>query len=64
MALSQQSIDFISICVNTVLIRRFFNELLNKGYDLKKIDLSHFFTDKKDIPAKKGEILGTMDTRK
>ena len=34
---------------------KIFNELLNKGYDLKKIDLSHCFTDTKDIPAKKGE---------
>ena len=42
---------------------KIFNELLNKGYDLKKID-SHCFTDTKDIPAKKGEILDTMDTRK
>ncbi len=32
-----------------------FNELLNKGYDLKKIDILHFFIDTKDIPAKKGE---------
>ncbi|MGI6045043.1 MAG: hypothetical protein ACOX79_12700, partial [Methanosarcina sp.] len=32
-----------------------FNELLSKGYDLKKIDLSHCFIDTKDIPAKKGE---------
>jgi putative transposase len=43
--------------------QKIFNELLNKGYDLKKIDLSHCFTDTKDIPAKKGEILGMMDTR-
>ncbi len=49
--------------------QKIFNELLNKGYDLKKIDLSHCFADTKGIPAKgipakKGEILGTMDTRK
>ena len=41
-----------------------FNELLNKGYDLKKINLSHCFTDTKDIPAKKGEISAMMVTRK
>ena len=44
--------------------QKIFNELLNKGYDLKKIDLSHCFTDTKDIPAKKGEISATMDTKK
>jgi putative transposase len=44
--------------------QKIFNELLNKGYDLKKIDLSHCFTDTKDIPAKKGETSLTMDTRK
>jgi len=32
-----------------------FNEFLNKGYDLKKIDLSHCFPDAKDIPAEKEE---------
>lgn len=32
-----------------------YNELLNKGYDLNKIDLSHRFTDTKDVTAKKGE---------
>jgi putative transposase len=40
------------------------NELLNKGYDLNKIDLSHFFTDIKDIPAKKGETSIMMVTKK
>jgi putative transposase len=38
------------------IYQQIFNELLNKGYDLKKIDLSHCFTDAKDIPAKKGNI--------
>lgn len=32
--------------------------LLNKGYELKKIDLSHYFTDTKDIPAKNGGNIG------
>jgi putative transposase len=41
-----------------------FNELLSKGYDLKKIDLSHCFIDTKDIPAKKGETSVMMATRK
>jgi hypothetical protein len=45
-------------------VKQIFNELLNKGYDLKKINLSHCFTDTKDIPAKKGEISATMVTRK
>ncbi|WP_292387684.1 transposase [Methanosarcina sp. UBA5] len=44
--------------------QKIFNELLNKGYDLKKIGLSHCFTDTKDIPAKKGEISAMMDTKK
>jgi len=46
------------------IYQEIFNELLNKGYDLKKIDLSHCFTDTKDIPAKKGGISVTMVTRK
>jgi putative transposase len=46
------------------IYHKIFNELLNKGYDLKKIDLSHCFTDTKDIPAKKGETSVTMDTKK
>ncbi|WP_011305696.1 transposase [Methanosarcina barkeri] len=37
------------------IYQKIFNELLNKGYDLKKIDFSHCFTDTKDIPAKKGK---------
>lgn len=41
-----------------------FNELLSKGYDLKKIDLSHCFIDTMDIPAKKGETSVMMATRK
>ena len=44
--------------------QKIFNELLNKGYDMKKIDLSHCFTDTKDIPAKKGEISVMMDTKR
>ena len=36
------------------IYQKIFNDLLNKGYDMKKIDLSHCFTDTKDIPAKKG----------
>jgi transposase len=35
--------------------QKIFNELLNKGYDLNKIDLSYCFTDTKDFPAKKGK---------
>ncbi len=46
------------------IYQKIFNELLNKGYDLKKIDLSHCFTDTKDIPAKKGGISATMATKK
>ena len=64
MVLNQQFIDFISICVNMDIYQEIFNELLNKGYDLNKIDLSHCFTDTKDIPAKKGEISDMMVTRK
>jgi transposase len=44
--------------------QKIFNELLNKGYNLKKMDLSHCFTDTKDIPAKKGGISATMDIKK
>jgi hypothetical protein len=32
--------------------------VLNKGYDLNKIDLSHCFTDTKAIPAKRGGNIG------
>ncbi|WP_048050998.1 transposase [Methanosarcina soligelidi] len=46
------------------IYQEIFNELLNKGYDLKKIDLSHCFTDTKDIRAKKGEISAMMAIRK
>jgi putative transposase len=46
------------------IYQEIFNELLNKGYDLNKIDLSHCFTDTKDIPAKKGEISAMMVIRK
>ena len=46
------------------IYQKIFNELLNKGYDLDKIDLSHCFTDTKDVPAKKGGISATMDTKK
>ena len=46
------------------IYQKIFNDLLNKGYDMKKIDLSHCFTDTKDISAKKGGISGTMVTRK
>ena len=35
------------------IYQKIFNELLNKGYYLKKIDISHCFTDTKNIPAKK-----------
>ncbi|WP_158498912.1 transposase [Methanosarcina sp. A14] len=51
------------LCEHCIYLK-IFNGLLNKGYDLKKIDLSHCFTDTKDIPAKKGEISATMDTKK
>ena len=37
------------------IYQKIFNDLLNKGYDMKKIDLSHCFTDTKDISAKKRE---------
>jgi putative transposase len=46
------------------IYQKIFNELLNKGYDLRKINISHCFTDTKDIPAKKGEISSMMDTKK
>jgi len=36
--------------------KEIFNELLNKGYDMKKIDLSHCFTDTRDNPGRKDEI--------
>jgi len=35
--------------------QKIFNELLNKGYDLKKIDFSRCFIDTRDIPAEKEE---------
>jgi hypothetical protein len=50
------------LCENGIY-HEIFNELLNKGYDLGNIDLSHCFTDRKDIPAKKGEKLVIMDLR-
>jgi len=37
------------------IYQKILNELLNKVYGLNKIDLSHAFTDTKDVPAKKGE---------
>jgi putative transposase len=43
------------LCENGIY-QKIFNDRLNKGYDLKKIDLSHCFIDVKGIPAKKGEI--------
>jgi putative transposase len=46
------------------IYKKIFNELLNKGYYLKKIDIFHCFTYTKDILAKKGEISATMVTRK
>jgi transposase len=46
------------------IYQEIFNELLNKGYDLKRIDLFHCFTDTKDIPAKKGETSRMMVTQK
>ena len=46
------------------IYQQIFNGLLNKGYDLKKIDLSHCFTDSKDIPAKKGETSDMMAIKK
>ncbi|WP_141706328.1 MULTISPECIES: transposase [Methanosarcina] len=46
------------------IYQKIFNELLNKGYDLDKIDISHCFTDTKDIPAKKWEKPIKMDTKK
>lgn len=46
------------------IYQEIFNELLNKSYALGKVDLSHCFTDTKDIPAKKGEISVTTATRK
>ena len=53
----------IYLCENGIY-QEIFNDLLNKGYDLKKIDLSHCFTDTKGIPAKKGEISGMMAIKK
>ena len=51
------------LCEHSIY-QEIFNELLNKGYDLEKVDLSHCFIDTKDIPAKKGEISVTTATRK
>ncbi|MDI6877701.1 MAG: transposase [Methanomicrobiales archaeon] len=41
-----------------------FLDLLQAAYDLQKLDLAHCITDTKDIPAKIGEISGTMATRR
>ena len=46
------------------IYQEIFNELLNKGYDMNKIDLSHCFIDTKDIPAKKGETSVMTGTKK
>jgi hypothetical protein len=43
------------LCENGIY-QKIFNELLNKGYDLKKTDLSYCFTGQ-EYPAKKGEKL-------
>jgi len=51
------------LCENGIY-QKIFNELLNKGYGLNKIYLSHCFTDTKDVPAKKGGISATMATKK
>jgi hypothetical protein len=52
--------------MGTRRLLKIFNDILNKGYDLKKIGISHCFTDTKDIPAKKGDIGydGNSDKRK
>ncbi|TAJ44049.1 transposase [Methanofollis fontis] len=41
-----------------------FLELLQKGYDLRKVDLSHCFVDTKSIPAKKGGSSDLMAIKK
>jgi len=35
-------------------------DFLRSGYGIKKIDLSHYATDMKDIPAKKGDRSAMM----
>ena len=45
------------LCEHSIY-QKIFHDFLNKVYDLKKIGLSHCFTDTKDIPAKKGGISG------
>ena len=55
---------FSATIAGVTIYQEIFNDLLNKGYDLKKIDLSHCFTDTKDIPAKRGEISGMMAIKK
>ncbi len=39
--------------------KEIFNELLNKGYDFKKIDLSHCFTNTEDTLVKKKRVMIT-----
>ncbi|MDI6720215.1 MAG: transposase [Methanomicrobiales archaeon] len=41
-----------------------FLDLLQAGYALQKIDMSHGITDTKSIPAKKGELSDLTATRK
>jgi hypothetical protein len=41
-----------------------FLDLLQSGYEIKKIDLSHCATDTKDIPAKKGDPSAMMAIRR
>ena len=38
----------------------FFLDLLQSGYEIRKVDLSHCSIDTKDIPAKKGDPLAMM----
>jgi len=46
------------------IYQEIFNDLLNRGYDLKKHDLSHCFIDTKDVPSKKGGNIGSVATKK
>ncbi|MDN7025655.1 transposase [Methanoculleus sp. FWC-SCC1] len=41
-----------------------FLDLLQSGYEIRKVDLTHCSTDTKDIPAKKGDLPAMMAIRR
>jgi len=51
------------LCENRIY-QGVFLDLLRKGYDLRKVDLSHCFVDTKSIHAKKGESSDLMAIKK